>query len=73
MSEKLMSVSVKGKEKLWSFNFYGDEKYINDWVSDGLDIDIIENVIPMWVVDVGLTRPWCFVQDLFNFKNPFKS
>lgn len=73
MSEKLMSVSVKGKEKLWSFNFYGDEKYINDWVSDGLDIDIIENVIPMWVVDVGLTRPWCFVQDMFNFKNPFKS
>lgn len=41
--------------------------------SDGLNIIVPENIIPAWVVDAGLLRPWCFLQDLWNFKNPFRT
>lgn len=71
MSRKLMSVTVRGSLKTWSFNFYGDPKHLNEWRTDGLEIGEIENVIPVWVVTLGLTRAWCFVQDVFNFKNPW--
>lgn len=72
MAKKLMSVDVRGKDHSWSFNFYGDPKYLDEWLADGLDIKTIENIIPEWIVDMGLTRLWCFFQDLFNFKNPFR-
>ena len=71
MSKKLMSVTVRGYRKTWSFNFYGDPKHLNEWRTDGLEIGEIENVIPVWIVTLGLTRMWCFFQDVFNFKNPF--
>lgn len=63
-----MSITVKGSQHKWSFNFYDDPKYLNDWQKDGLEVYIIENTIPMWVVDFGLIKPWVFLQDLFNFK-----
>ena len=72
MPKKLISITVKGRERTWSFNFYGDPKYIKEWRDDGLDIDEICNTIPEWVADLGLVRPWCFMQDLFNFKNPWR-
>ena len=65
---KLMSVTVKGKNHEWSFNFQGDPKHLEDWREDGLEIDVVENIIPEWIVDLGLTRVWCFLQDLWNFK-----
>ena len=68
MNKKLMSITVKGSQHKWSFNFYDDPKYLNDWQKDGLEVYIIENTIPMWVVDFGLIKPWVFLQDLFNFK-----
>ena len=64
---KLLSVEIKGKEKDWSFNFYGDPKYLDEWREDGLEINEICNTIPLWVHSMGLTRPWIFLQDLFNF------
>lgn len=72
MSKKLLSVTVKGREHLWGFNFYGDPKYIPEWVADGLEITALENVVPLWIVTAKLVKPWCFLQDVFNFKNPFK-
>ena len=66
MSRKLMSVTVRGNRKTWSFNFYGDPKHLNEWRTDGLEIGEIENVIPVWIVTLGLTRMWCFFQDVFN-------
>ncbi len=65
---KLCAVIVKGKTKTWSFNSYCDTKYLDEWRADGIDIDPIENIIPTWVVDLGLLKPWCFLQDLWNFK-----
>ena len=73
MAKKLMSITVRGKKKEWSFDFYADPKYWPDWEEDGLEVYQVQNQIPTWVVNLGLMRAWCFLQDLFNFKNPLKS
>ncbi len=65
--KKLLSLEVKGAEKDWSFTFYDDPKYINEWREDGLEVNEICNTIPEWIVDIGLSKPWIFIQDLFNF------
>lgn len=70
--KKLMTVTVRGKAKTWGFAFYGDPRHIEAWRADGLDVVLIENVIPAWVADLGLVRPWCFLQDVFNFRNPWR-
>ncbi len=71
MAKKLLSLHVKGKHKSWSFEFMGDPKHIRDWEADGLEVWEVCNVVPAWVADLGLTRPWVFLQDVFNFKNPW--
>ena len=68
MGKRLLSIQVKGQNKTWSFNFYGDPKYLDEWREDGLEIDEVINSIPVWVNEIGLTRPWIFFQDLFNFR-----
>ena len=69
---KRLSITVKGKDGTWCFDILADSKYMQEWLDDGLDIVVIENTIPMWVYEMGLTRAWVFMQDLFNFRNPFK-
>ena len=65
---KLLSIEVKGKTKVWSFKFYADPKYIEQWREEGLEINEVINTIPEWVVEYGLTGFWIFFQDLFNFR-----
>ena len=69
--KKKLSITVRGKEKTWSFNFDGNTKYLKEWREDGLEIDEIINIIPEWIAKCGLTRPWLFLQDLINL-NFFK-
>ena len=64
---KLLSITVKGKRATYSFRFKGDPRYLDEWRKDGLDIDEIVNTIPLWAQQLGLTRPWCRVQDAWNF------
>lgn len=64
MAKTLMSITVQGKQKNWSFNFWGNQEFLLGWQNDGLDIVIIENTIPQLVVDLGLTKIWCFFQSL---------
>lgn len=71
MSKVLMSLVVRGRTKDWSFNFMGERKHLKDWREDGLDVVELENTIPEWVAELGLTKVWCFFQDIYNFKNPF--
>ena len=73
MSKKLLSIAVKGKKSVWGFDFYGDPKHIKEWRDDGLDVVEIENIVPQWAVDFNLVKEWCFLQDLFNHKNPFRN
>jgi hypothetical protein len=65
---KLMSVEVKGKTKLWSFEFYGDPKYLDEWREDGLEVNEIIYTVPVSVVNAGLAGVWMKAQDIFNFR-----
>lgn len=69
---KRMMIEVRGKSKSWLFHFDGDTSHLDEWRSDGLEINVIENSIPAWIVQLGVARVWCFLQDLFNFKNPWR-
>ena len=44
-------------------------KAMND---DDIEIGILENTAPEWVVDFGLLSVWCFIQDIWSFKNPWR-
>lgn len=65
-------VDVRGKRSEWGIPADLSRDAIEAMRSDGLNIIIPENTIPAWVVDLGLLRVWCFFQDLWNFKNPWR-
>ena len=71
MSKKILTVLVKGTNKEWSFEFKGNPKHLPTWRDDGLEVYELVNSIPEWVANLGLTKPWCFFQDIINFKWPF--
>lgn len=73
MNKKLCSITVRGKHCVWSFHTYADPQYLKEWQADGVEIDEVINVIPEWIVDLGLMRPWIFLQDCFHFRNPFSA
>lgn len=73
MASKLLCVHLRGKEHRWSFEFYGDPKYLEEWRADGLEVTEILNTIPKWAVDIGVpVRWWFFAQDILNFNNPWR-
>ena len=63
---------MRGKSSEWAVSCDMSRGQIDAMVADGIEIGIVHHSVPMWAVDVGLLRPWCFVQDVFNFRNPFK-
>lgn len=71
MSKKLYGLTIRGNQRIWLFDVYVDSRYVEEWRMDGIDIDDICNTIPVWIVNLGLTKAWCFLQDCFYFKNPF--
>jgi len=60
-----MSIEVRGKRKEWSFEFEGDDKYLQEWWDDGLNVMIITETIPEWVSDFGLAGVWYWIRGLF--------
>lgn len=71
MADKLLVLSVRGKARRWEFVFRGDPAHIPEWRSDGLVVCEVVNVVPEWIANLGLTRLWCFLQDVLNFRWPF--
>lgn len=71
MNQKL-AINIRGHRHSWSFHFEGDPRDIDEWCEDGLDVVEVVHSIPKWVVDAGLTRLWCFFEDLFRFRNPLR-
>ena len=72
MANKLLVVTVRGSRFKWSFQFYGDPRNIPEWDADGLEVYEVVNIIPAWVVNLGLIKPWWFFQNVFNFRWPWR-
>lgn len=66
-----MTVTVRGKQSEWSFPFDGDPQHLQGWLADGLEVYCIENTVPMWVVNLGLSRAWIAGQDAWRFMRLF--
>lgn len=71
MANKMMWIDVRGKDKLWVFEFMGDPKHLEEWRADGLEVWPLCNTYPKLIVDLGLRPVWAFFQDLLGFKNPW--
>jgi len=67
------SVTVRGKCHEWCVDSDMKQAQIDAMREDGVDVGVVYYSIPEWAVACGLTRPWFFVQDVFNFRNPFAS
>lgn len=73
MSAILHQVRVRGKGHTWLIDTYITRENAEVWRQDGIDVVEILNSIPAWWVDAGLSvRFWCFWQDVFHFKNPWR-
>jgi len=70
--KKLMSITVNGNKKTWSFNFYGNTEHLEDWWKDGLDVSEICNTVPVEIGKLGLSKLWMLIQDVFNVFNRSK-
>ena len=69
---KLYSLAIRGRKKSWGFRIEADPRHVEDWRADGLELSEIVNTIPVWVVNLGLLRPYIILQDLFYMRNPWK-
>ena len=65
-------LNIRGKTCEWGVTAQLSQQAIDDMRDDGIEIGIIENIVPYWVAAIGAARPWCFVQDIWNLKNPFR-
>jgi len=61
---KRYALMIRGRRNEWSFPVWAKPEHVEEWREDGLIVDEVLNVIPQWVVDLGLTRPWCWLQDV---------
>jgi hypothetical protein len=66
--KRVYAITVIGKAHKWLFLVEEDPRYLQEWLDDGLDISLVVNIIPEWVVNLGLTKVWCFLQDIFQFR-----
>ena len=55
---KLFAIVVHGKERVWDFLFEGDDKYLQEWLDDGLDIAEVVEVIPAEDHVVNHVKNW---------------
>lgn len=62
---------IHGRRHHWGITTPLPQATIDAMIEDGIEIDILENTVPFWINEAGLTRPWCFFQDIWNLKNPF--
>jgi hypothetical protein len=67
-----LSITIRGKQHEWNFDFEGDPRHLAEWREDGLVVDEIYATIPVWMPS-WLMRPWIFMQDIYYFRNPFKA
>lgn len=69
--KKTCLLTVQGKNLRWSFRVELDPRDIPEYESDGLEILQPYYIVPEWIINAGLMRPFMFLQDLFYLRNPF--
>jgi len=70
---KTATMIVRGRTSEWAISFDASQDQIEAMRADGIDVGILMHRVPAWAVELGLLRPWCFAQDVWNFRNPFRS
>ncbi|GIW32420.1 MAG: hypothetical protein KatS3mg071_2594 [Meiothermus sp.] len=60
---RLYQLEVRGQHKTWGWYRWGTPEHAADWRADGLEVTEVLNVIPTWVVRLGLTRLWVRLED----------
>lgn len=65
-------LNMRGKQHEWGLTVPMKQGQIDAMREDGIEVGILENVVPAWIAEACLARPWCFFQDIWNFKNPFR-
>jgi len=67
------SIEIRGKHSRWDVTWDAPQSQIDGMREDGIEVDLVVNTIPVWVAELGYgpARAWCFLQDLWNLKNPF--
>ena len=64
-------IPIQGKKHKWAVDFDASQATVDSMRNDGIEVFVVENSVPLWAVELGLTRIWCFVQDVWNLKNPW--
>lgn len=64
--------SKDGKIYLYSFEITRkDFKFLQEKAPDNIKIHEVRYVMPSWIVSLKLTKIYCFLYDIFLFRNPF--
>lgn len=65
-------LTIRGKKDTWGLiQKLTPEEAVN-LSNDGIEIALMIYSVPSWVASLGLTKPWCFCTDIFNFRNPWR-
>ncbi len=59
-------IHIQGKTGLWIFPVKADPASVAEWRADGIEVGECGGTIPMWVVQMGLIRPWVAMQQAWN-------
>jgi len=57
---------VRGKQHRWGVTV-PTKRQADAMRDDGIEVVEVHNSMPVWVVDFGLARIWCFFQDIWNW------
>lgn len=63
MAHRWLVIHVRGRTTEYQFPVWADDKYLDEWRGDGLNIDYLLNTVPQWAQQLGLTKIWCRLQD----------
>lgn len=65
--------TIRGKSDEWIMVSDMSRAQVDGMRADGIDVGEVMNTIPDWAVASGLRPVWFFVQNAWNFRNPFKA
>lgn len=63
-------VTIRGRQHEWCVPTNISQASIDDMRADGVEVIVPQNIIPSWIAALGMTRAWCFCQDVWHLKNP---